>query len=97
MGTDSAGSNNFTVNGTMTQLLDTPSNVFATLNPLNVPTSNGPTFSNGNTTSITSSTSGSYKWGGCTTLGMTSGKYYCEAKATVDSTCLLYTSPSPRD
>ena len=29
MGTDSSGnSNNFTVNGTMTQLIDTPSNVF---------------------------------------------------------------------
>src|SRR6056300_808312 len=35
-GTDSSGNaNNFTVNGTMTQTIDTPSNVFATINPLN--------------------------------------------------------------
>jgi hypothetical protein len=34
-GTDSSGNaNNFTVNGTMTQTIDTPSNVFATFNPL---------------------------------------------------------------
>ena len=86
--TDQSGnSNNFTVGGgTLTNTEDNPSNVFATLNPLNVPTSNAPTFSNGNNTSITSSTTGSYKWGGSTTLGMTSGKFYCEAKATVDNT-----------
>jgi hypothetical protein len=48
-GTDSSpNGNNFTVNGTITQTIDTPSNVFATLNPLNVPTSNAPTFSEGN-------------------------------------------------
>ena len=86
MGLDSAGSNNLTTTGTIIQNKDTPSNVFATLNPLLVPTSNGPTFSNANTTSITNNSTGSYKWGGCTTLGMTSGKYYCEAKATVDNT-----------
>nr|BAR19094.1 lectin-like protein [uncultured Mediterranean phage uvMED] len=84
--TDQSGqSNNYTVaGGTLTKTEDNPSNVFATMNPLNVPTSNAPTFSNGNTTTV-SSTSGSGKWGGSTTLGMTSGKFYCEAKATVDS------------
>ena len=36
MGTDSSGnSNTFTVSGTLTQNVDTPSNNFATLNPLN--------------------------------------------------------------
>jgi hypothetical protein len=44
-GTDSSGNaNTFTVNGTMTQTIDTPSNVFATLNPLDNyygPTSGG--------------------------------------------------------
>jgi hypothetical protein len=86
-GTDqSANTNNLTVNGTLTKTEDCPSNVFATFNPLNVPTSNAPTFANGNTTSTSSTTNGSYKWGGCTTLGMTSGKFYCEAKATVDNT-----------
>jgi len=83
----STNSNNWTLGGgTLTKTEDCPSNVFATLNPLNVPTSNAPTFANGNTTSTSSTTNGSYKWGGCTTLGMTSGKFYCEAKATVDNT-----------
>ena len=82
---NSAG--NFSVSGgTLTKTEDCPSNVFATVNPLNVPTSNAPTFANGNTTSTSSTTNGPYKWGGCTTLGMTSGKFYCEAKATVDNT-----------
>jgi hypothetical protein len=82
----SPNTNNFTVAaGTLTKTEDNPSNVFATLNPLNVPTSNAPTFANGNTTSTSSTTNGPYKWGGCTTLGMTSGKFYCEAKATVDN------------
>jgi len=86
--TDQSGNgNNWSVGGgTLTNTEDNPSNVFATLNPLNVPTSNAPTFSNGNTTSVTSSTTGIYQFGGTTTLGMTSGKYYIEAKATVDAT-----------
>jgi len=85
--TDQSGnSNDFSVEqGTLTKTEDNPSNVFATLNPLNIPVSNQPTFSNGNTTSISSSSGGDNgKWGGCSTLGMTSGKFYCEAKATVD-------------
>jgi hypothetical protein len=77
--------NNWTVaGGTLTKTEDNPSNVFATMNPLNVPTSNAPTFSNGNTTTVSSS-NGSAKWGGSSTLGMTSGKFYIEAKATVGS------------
>jgi len=87
LGTDSSGNgNNFTVNGTPTQTVDTPSNVFATLNPLNVPTSNGPTFANGNTTSTTNTTLGTYQFGGTSTLGVTKGKWYIEAKATIDVT-----------
>ena len=83
----SPNTNNWTISGTLTKTEDNPSNVFATMNPLNVPTSNAPSFSNGNTTSISSSSGGDNgKWGGCTTLGMTSGKFYCEAKATVDGT-----------
>jgi hypothetical protein len=75
-GTDSSGNaNNFTVNGTMTQTIDTPSNVFATFNALQ-PTS--ATFSNGNTNVI----SGSAAWYTApATLGVTSGKYYWEVKA----------------
>jgi hypothetical protein len=58
MGTDSSGNgNNFTVNGTLTQTVDTPSNVFATLNPLD----NYYSFNFGNgyfgTTAVSSATS----------------------------------------
>ena len=85
-GTDSSGnSNTFTVNGTMTQAIDTPSNVFATGNPLNVPASSPPTFTNGNTT-WTSSGNETNNFGGSSTLGVTQGKYYIEAKATLDET-----------
>ena len=86
--TDQSGEgNNWAVLGTaLTNTEDNPSDVFDTLNPLNLPIANTPTLSNGNTTSITSTDSGSYKWGGSTTLGMTKGKFYCEAKATVDGT-----------
>ena len=77
MGTDSSGNaNNFTVNGTMTQTVDTPSNVFATMNPLDNKWMNG-TFSNGNLTVATSSAEYGYNTG---TLGASSGKFYWEMK-----------------
>jgi hypothetical protein len=77
-GTDSSGNaNNFTVNGTMTQTIDTPSNVFAVCNKL-VNTNSALSFSNGNTT-ITNSG----QWlGTLATLGMSAGKYYWEFKST---------------
>jgi hypothetical protein len=77
-GTDSSGNGNtFTVNGTMTQTIDTPSNVFATFNPLITVWSGVTTLSNGNTTVTNSdATDGSPP----TTLGATSGKYYWEMK-----------------
>ena len=75
-GTDSSGNaNNFTVNGTMTQTIDTPSNVFATMNPL-VPTSSL-NFSNGNTT-LTGTNATNYSSNNTSTLGASSGKYYFE-------------------
>ena len=88
LGNDAVGSNNWTANNltAIDQTTDTCTNNYATLNPLNVPTSNAPTFSDGNLVSITSTATGSYKWGGSSTIGMTSGKFYCEAKATIDST-----------
>jgi hypothetical protein len=77
-GTDSSpNANNFTVNGTMTQTIDTPSNVFATFNPLNVPTSNAPTFSEGNLQVTTTNLS---HVGGFSTIGITTGKWYAEFK-----------------
>ena len=83
MGTDSSGNgNNFTVNGTMTQTLDTPSNVFATMNPLipyNTASAGNGTFSNGNN-SVSYSTTYGYTFG---TLGVSKGKYYWEVKTNI--------------
>src|SRR6056300_55080 len=77
-GTDSSGNaNNFTVNGTMTQTIDTPSNVFSTLNPL-INFQNSGSYSNGNNTA----TGGGLGTGDSpsSTLAVSSGKYYCEVK-----------------
>ena len=78
-GTDSSGnSNTFTVNGTMTQTIDTPSNVFATWNSLFRKGTSTPAFSNGNLTS-TFDDGGANEFA-LTTLGASSGKYYAEIK-----------------
>jgi hypothetical protein len=75
-GTDSSGNaNTFTVNGTMTQTIDTPSNVFATYNVL--ANNQGATFSNGNLTETGNSAGYSYS---IPTLGFSAGKWYCEYK-----------------
>ena len=75
MGTDSSGnSNTFTVSGNLTQNVDTPSNVFCTLNTL-IPTSNI-TYSNGNLTMATSTYS-NFPLG---TQLFTAGKWYYEVK-----------------
>ena len=91
MGTDSAGSNNFAVNGTMTKLIDTPSNVFACLNAvLGTRTgSNGNVMalSNGSTTMESSDSA----WRAAqTTLAVSSGKYYCELKFKVTGSGTVY-------
>lgn len=77
MGLDSSGnSNNFTVSGSLTKSISTPSNIFATLNPLRNFSSMG-SFSNCNNTY----SQGSNSWvSALSTLGVTSGKYYYEAK-----------------
>ena len=78
-GTDSSGnSNTFTVNGTMTQNIDTPSNVFATLNPLARSTTSG-NYSNGNLTFDRPGSTASWV-NTVSTLGASSGKYYWEYK-----------------
>jgi len=86
LGTDSSGnSNNFTVNGTGTQTLDTPSNVFATLNPLGStvpPATVGYTLSNGNTTAqYTDAANANFT---PATLATMSGKWYVECKVSAD-------------
>jgi len=74
-GTDSSGNGNtFTVNGTMTQTIDTPSNVFATMNPLDN-YYNSSTFTNGNNTVQTATSTYTYN---TSTLGVSKGKWYCE-------------------
>jgi hypothetical protein len=79
-GTDSSGNGNtFTVNGTMTQTIDTPSNVFCTLNPL-VNIEGSYTLSNGNT-KFTGTGTNDNCYG---TLGVTQGKWYFETKWTAN-------------
>ena len=84
MGTDSSGnSNTFTVSGTLTQNVDTPSNNFATFNPLKDGRMNGSTqykatFTNGNTTSTFAEST--YNTGAFSSLAVNSGKYYAEIK-----------------
>jgi len=77
LGTDSSGnSNNFTVNGNLKQALDTPSNVYATLNALQ--RIDDYNFSNGNNT-FTNTSAGAHR---CvhSTLSASSGKWYAEVK-----------------
>jgi hypothetical protein len=83
MGTDSSGNaNNFTVNGTLTQTVDTPSNVFATMNALDNYYA-GATLTNGNNTVATGASQETYI---TSTLGVSSGKYYWEVKKTDSNT-----------
>jgi hypothetical protein len=86
MGLDSSGqSNNFTTNGTIIQNKDTPSNVFNTLSPIDIPiagtSTSGtlPTLSNTNA-SITNSNSAFREVR--SNIYVTKGKYYFECKPT---------------
>jgi len=74
--TDSSpNSNNFSLGGgTLTKTEDCPSNVFATLNPLDVDTGSSNTFSNGNLSLVTNGN------GSRSTLAANSGKFYAEVK-----------------
>ena len=85
MGTDSSGnSNTFTVSGTFKQYSDTPSNNFATLNPLHKGnTLTGFSFANGNNTVTFGSTSYPYTF---STQAVSSGKWYAEFKAAANAT-----------
>jgi len=79
LGLDSSGnSNTFTVNGNGRQALDTPSNVYATLNPLDKGYTGAITLANGNNTIMSSSSFGDY--GVRSTLGVSKGKWYWEVK-----------------
>ena len=85
MGNDVSGNNNdLTVSGTITQTIDTPSNVFCTGNPLDTRVSFAPNFSNGNLT-IAGGGSGTGDRTCRGTLGFSKGKYYWEVKYTSNS------------
>ena len=77
----SSNSNNWTLAaGTLTDMVDNPSNNFATFNPLNQTTSNNFVLSKGNTTTLTSGDASAMYFGGSSTIGASSGKFYCEMK-----------------
>jgi hypothetical protein len=84
--TDQSGEgNNFTVGGgTLTNTEDSPSNVFATMNPLDVTADDEGTYSNGNTTASGDASFHQFR----STFYLTTGKYYWEFKqTTVGDTC----------
>ena len=74
----STNSNNFSLGGgTLTKTEDSPSNVFATLNPLHIQGTTSRSITYGNTRFYTTTTA----WGSAlSTLGFSSGKFYVEAK-----------------
>ena len=95
LGTDSSGNgNDFTMSGTGTQTLDTPSNVFATMNVLN-PQSSGFTVVNGNL-SLTANATNAWRttYG---TLAVSSGKWYWEQKVTAASGSAHYIGITDQD
>jgi len=78
LGTDSSGqSNNLSISGTLSQTLDTPTNNFATLNPL--ASSTTPIFTDGNLT-IQGNSNNSSNQGCPATIVLSSGKWYWEMK-----------------
>jgi hypothetical protein len=78
----SSNSNNFTLGGgTLTKTEDCPSNVFATLNPLEY-SPNPATLDNGNTTYNKSSTGSGHNATATGTIGAMTGKWYYEFKPT---------------
>ena len=82
---DSSGNNlSFTTSGTLTQNVDTPTNNFAIFNRLTRhgqnTNNNGDLLEDGNTVFDTPSGTNSMKGLVISTLGMESGKYYCEIK-----------------
>ena len=86
-GDDSSGNtNDFTLAGTMTQTKDTPTNNFATMNPLENYW-NSATLSNGMTTVVTGSGVNAPVY---STLGVTSGKWYWEYKPTARGGAVSY-------
>jgi hypothetical protein len=79
LGDDTSGNgNDFTVNNltAIDQTTDTPTNNFATYNPLINKSSGVPTMSNGNLTLVTNAC----EFGSVSSIGVSQGKWYCELK-----------------
>jgi hypothetical protein len=79
LGDDTSGNgNDFTVNNltAIDQTTDTPTNNFATYNPLINNSSGVPTMSNGNLTLVTNAC----EFGSVSSIGVSQGKWYCELK-----------------
>tara|TARA_B110000285_G_scaffold230049_1_gene295922 strand:+ start:22 stop:1359 length:1338 start_codon:yes stop_codon:yes gene_type:complete len=94
--TDQSGKgNNWAVaGGTLTKTEDSPSNVFATLNPLIKARDGTPTFGSGNTTYKSTSTS----WdSGLATIMPSSGKWYFEFKPTDNDNTMVGVIDSVRN
>ena len=90
LGTDSSGnSNTFTVNGNLQQALDTPSNVYATLNPLDVSAGTPAGLINGNTTYNKTATGNGTNGARLATIAPNSGKWYWEFKKADDVNTIL--------
>ncbi len=84
MGGDSSGNgHHFGSSGLAadSRVTDTCTNNYATLNSLNVPTSNAPTFAQGNLKTTSGTTGQAYM--GSATIGVSSGKWYAEMKVKV--------------
>ena len=86
MDLDSSGNNlSFTTSGNLTQNIDSPTNNFATLNPLVYTTMSGTVdFGNRNFTKSSSVNRSCFS-----TLAASSGKWYCEVKVLNNSNCKL--------
>ena len=88
LGNDVSGVGDFTLANlaAINQTTDTCTNNFALANPLNVNAGAVGTFAFGNTTVKVANSSGTV-FGSSSTIGVSSGKWYCEAKIiTVDAT-----------
>ncbi len=82
---DSSGNNlTFTTSGTLTQNVDTPSNVFATLNPLQQ-NNTATTYSNGNLKGTGTASTSNFS-STPATLAVSVGKWYAEYKPNLSST-----------
>jgi len=94
LGTDSSGnSNTFTVNGNLKQALTTPTNVYATLNPIGFQSADNGQLSNGSNT-FSSADSGYHNLT-LSNLAVDTGKWYWEVK--VAGTVNNYTYIGIRD